>query len=83
MAVFMKVVPEDVSTAPLSGLVRTPQLTAVRNISINTKQSNIANSRGQVGTTPVHSPPASHVLIPPLLEVRTYPGVQVYVAMVR
>ena len=40
----------------------------------------ISNSHGQVGATPVHSPSSPHTLSPPLLGVRIYPEVQVYVA---
>ena len=54
----MKVVPEDVLTAPLEGLASGPQSTAVGRCDHHYFQPTIANSRGQlnVGATPDHIP---------------------------
>ena len=70
----MKVVPEDVFTAPLEGASREPQSIAVGRCLImhNYFQPTIANSRGQVGATPDHTPVTKHCLTAlSLLPVRT------------
>ncbi len=75
MAVFIKVVPEDVLTCPL-GTVREPQSTAVEyEHSGYSVHSQLCYSRAQVGASGVHNAVAPQVRVSD--PMRAYPVLQV------